>query len=132
MNRRKGAESPSTDGLRGLVSSCESVVEVVNQLRNSHQVEDGDSFLLEIDTLETEGWLFGLPIHRRALKCLCVSDFKWSRWVGFTTTTRSKIIQMLGEGEGSAFWQRMVNELIQKHLRGIPSPKASSRDEFWF
>ena len=84
----------------------------------------------DLDLLESmkelNRWEFSLPLYKRALKCACISNLKFTDWKSFTGNTLKSMENILGKNEAQKFFWLMLNEVTQKLLRSIPVKKAQN------
>ena len=123
LTRRK--EIPLVkDDLESMLTELDEISSICKDLQGGNSATDDDNLLALIQSHSTN-WEMAQSIHKRALKCMCLLDLRWSRWADFCTTSKIRIETTLGESDGIRYWNMMLNEIFQKLLRAMPIQKAT-------
>ena len=76
--------------------------------------------LVLVDQLDSlSDWTFSKALYKRAFKCAMISHLKYENWGQMTSSTRGRMIKVLGDEEGQSFFDLVLNDVIQRMLRSI-------------
>lgn len=118
LGRRQGGKGGSdflTSELEGILLELRDAHEVVYSLFTL----TGEDLSVLSAMEQMSQWKISRPFFKRALKIAIISNLKFKEWKSLTGCTFAKICELLGDEEGHAFFELMMNESIQRLLRNV-------------
>lgn len=122
LNRRKeGSADFVVSEIDAIQNEYSAALKVCNGLLSC----SGEDLSLLDQMADLSDWSFSPSLYKRGLKCACISNLKFTDWNAFTCDTKHRVDKILGPSDGEPFFWIMVNELVQKLLRGVSLKKVS-------
>lgn len=91
----------------------------------SIQYEDGRDLIAQFKEFKEMGWVMDQRIIlSRCFKCIFTNQLKFGDWNAMCTTTFDQVCEMFPEPESFDFFEKNVNETVQRVLRSIPPNKV--------
>jgi hypothetical protein len=125
VGRRKSNEIPLIKvELEKLVTSIDDMLALTRNLQACNGTDEDVVETLEHLNSAESSWVVADAIFKRAFKCKALTHLRFGDWDTITSSYRDSILNRFGESDGSTFFAMMLNEIVQKMLRGIPLAKA--------